>query len=96
MENEVEVRCKTQRSTSNKWTFFNNKLPKSEVIYFSQVILIYIVSIACVVNLSIAQGNLHIWSNILCACIGYMIPAPRIKKLKNNNNHESIFSDTSE
>ena len=95
MESDLEIRHNSVRPTSNKWSIFNKKLPKSEVIYFTQVSLIYIVSIACVINLSISSGNLYIWSNLLCACIGYMIPAPSIKnKNKYINNESTIFPNT--
>jgi len=97
MENEINIRCNSVSSTSNKWTILNNIFPQSEVIYFSQVILIYIISIVSLVNISLSQENSYIWSNLLCICIGYMIPSPSInnknKPQLQSKNESTILSD---
>ena len=55
-------------------------LPKVELTYFAQVLLIYIIVITCIVNLSLFSENHSLWSSILSGCIGYMLPAPNFKK----------------
>lgn len=54
------------------------RIPKSKVIYFCQVVIIYIVVIASLVNLSLHQENQALWSSLLSACIGYVLPAPQL------------------
>jgi hypothetical protein len=74
---------------SRRWTIFGGKFPKQEVIYLSQVILIYIVVIACIINLSLWDSNQSLWVSLLSGCIGYILPSPKLRK-----KHEPVLSDT--
>lgn len=53
-----------------------SKTRKSVIIYFTQVILIYTVVVACIINLSIGQDNPALWSSLLSGALGYILPAP--------------------
>ena len=66
-----------QRSNS-KWTVCWQKVPKEEVIFFTQVILIYSVVGVCLVNLSLDIGNTTVWASLLSGCLGYLLPNPTI------------------
>ena len=72
---------------SRRWSLFGGKFPKQEVIYLSQVALIYIVVIACVINLSIWGVNQSLWASLLSGCIGYILPSPKLRK-----KHEPVLS----
>lgn len=64
---------------SAQWpTVCGRDLPKDEVIYGCQVVLIYIVVIACLVNLSIGGDLLTLWSSLLSGSLGYLLPAPNL------------------
>ena len=56
------------------------KAPKKEIIYFCQVVLIYIVVIACLINLSLGTGLDALWSSLMSGSIGYLLPSPKITK----------------
>ena len=57
------------------------KISKHPVAYFCQVIAIFIVIIACVLNLSLNNGNKpELWASLLSGCLGYLLPAPKIKR----------------
>ena len=58
---------------------------KEELIYFSQVFLIYIVVIACIINLSIKNEHETVWISLLCSSLGYLLPAPTVKERKNES-----------
>ena len=74
------------------WSTICGKFPKEEVIYLSQVVVIFIVIIASLVNLSFGgKENDALWSSVLSGCVGYMLPAPRISKKKNE-----LLPDTTE
>ena len=72
----------TEEEYEAYWIVCCKKLPKKEVIFFAQVILIYVVSISCVVNLSLQLGNQSLWSSLLSGCIGYILPSPKFSKKK--------------
>ena len=63
-----------------KWSTVCGRLPKEEVIYFSQIVAIYIIIVACVVNLSLGGGNASLWSSLLSGSVGYLLPSPKIRK----------------
>jgi hypothetical protein len=68
-------------TVSRAWLTACGKLPKEEVVYFSQVIVVLIVVIACIVNLSFGDAkNDTLWSSMLSGCVGYLLPAPKIGK----------------
>ena len=49
--------------------------------YGSQVLAIFTVIVACIVNFSIGADKSELWSSLLSGALGYLLPAP---KLKNN------------
>lgn len=75
----------TRSNTSSKWHFCGRLLPRSEIVFFVQVILIYIVVIVSIVNLTIGRSDDKLWIALLSSSIGYLLPNP---SLKLNNNKE--------
>lgn len=68
-------------SDGNGWHLpFGHRLPKSEIVFFVQVILIYIVVITSIVNLTINQGEGKLWTALLSSCLGYILPNPSLKR----------------
>ena len=78
-----------EQSSRSNWNVFGNKIPKEEIVFFTQVILIYIVCVTCLINLSIGNGNSNLWTSLLSGSLGYLLPAPKLRK------HESVLSHTS-
>ena len=68
----------------NNWKLCGSRIPRPEVVYFSQVIIIYITVITCIINLSINNSNNELWIALMGSCLGYILPNPSIgrKKLK--------------
>ena len=54
---------------------------KSDVVFFSQVILIYIVVICSLINISLGS-SLQLWIILLTSCLGYLLPNPSLKTVK--------------
>ena len=55
------------------------KFPKEEVVFFMQVILIYIVVITSMVNISLGDKD-QLWVLLLTSSIGYLLPNPTLRK----------------
>jgi len=53
-----------------------------EVVFFSQIVALYIVIITCLINLSLTSGTQELWISLLSASIGYLLPNPSIKNTK--------------
>ena len=60
------------------WNLLGKRLPQNEVVYFTQVVLIFTVIITCIVNLSRGQGDSNLWTCLLSSCLGYLLPNPKI------------------
>ena len=68
-------------STSARWSFGKTKVPRSEIVFFSQTLIIFTVIVSCIYNLSKEDRvDETLWSTLLASCLGYMLPAPKIRK----------------
>lgn len=87
--------------TIEEWRVCGRKVPKSEVEFLSQVILIYIVVIASLANIAVGR-NPEIFTSLLSICLGAVLPNPQFKRtrlIKSSHNtsdgrHELIPSNT--
>src|SRR5271163_2455129 len=55
-----------------------------QIIYYCQVVAIYIIVIARLVNLSVGGNKDTVWASMLSASIGYLLPSPKFKRSKND------------
>jgi hypothetical protein len=69
-----------QDSNSNSWKVCGSRMPKSELVFFSQVIILYVVVCLCLYNLTTGRGDSNLWSALLSGCLGYLLPNPTIKQ----------------
>ena len=77
-------------SEKEEWKMFGYSIPKAEMVYFSQVIALYIVILVCLVNLCIGSVRDDIWVSLLSASIGYLLPNPSKKYRKIIVHYNSI------
>ncbi len=75
------VRLSRKDSCHSSKSLIHKKLVSREA-FFAQAILIYIISVACVVNLSLGTGPSHVWVALLSGCLGYILPEPKIRREK--------------
>jgi len=50
------------------------------VAYFSQVLAIFVVIVACIINLSLGDDKSELWSSLLSGALGYLLPNPKLGK----------------
>ena len=66
---------------SEKWKVMGKMFPRSEVRFFAQIVILYIVIFTCLGNLTVGKGDLNsLWISLLCSCVGYLLPSPYISK----------------
>jgi len=51
-------------------------------VYYTQVILIYTLSLACILNLSLGTEPMTLWISLLSSSIAYLLPGPKLKTEK--------------
>jgi len=76
------------------WKCCGIEMQRGQVVYFSQIFLIYIIILTCIVNLSLGNGDSNLWTALLSSCIGYILPSPKIKITKNKKNDDSNASNS--
>jgi len=67
---------------SERWQLMGSKLPKSEIVYFCQMIMVYVIIVTSIVNLSLQNGKNELWITLLSSAIGYALPSPTLKATK--------------
>ena len=66
-------------STSSKWHFCGHMFPRSEIVFFIQVTLVFIVAIVSIVNITMQHPDSQLWIALLSSSVGYILPSPNLK-----------------
>lgn len=69
-----------------QWYFLGSSIPKNQIIFFVQVIVLYVVILTSIVNLSLAHGDSNLWTALLSSSLGYLLPNPTLKREKRNED----------
>lgn len=67
-------------SHAERWHLLGTRVPQAEIVYFCQMIIVYIIIITSIINLSLQNGSTELWISLLSSCIGYALPNPKLKK----------------
>ena len=63
------------------WKFFNSRLPRSEVVYFTQILIIFFLIVVSLTKLVFSQLDCKestFWFSLLSCTIGYALPNPKL------------------
>ena len=85
MESVEEATPLRRLPSGDSWYILGRKVAKSETVFFSQIIIVYVVVITCIVNLSLDRGNSNLWTALLSSSLGYLLPNPKIKSQPKSN-----------
>ncbi len=85
MEDTTNVRFENTEledtgSNSRRWVLFGNTCPKSEIVFFCQIVILYTVILVSIYNLTKVDGNSNLWTALLSSCLGYLLPNPSMKR----------------
>ena len=67
-----------ERRTSRLWSIWGKRVPRSEIVFFCQMLIIYAVVTVSLFNLSRGNGTEQLWIALLGSCLGYVLPNPSI------------------
>ena len=68
------------RSNGERLHLLGTRVPQAEIVYFCQMIIVYVIIITSIINLSLQNGSSELWISLLSSCIGYALPSPKLKK----------------
>ena len=71
------------------WSILGKKLPNKEVVFFTQVILLYVIIITCIVNLSRGAPDSNLWTCLMSSSLGYLLPNPKLENTTKKKNEEA-------
>ena len=60
------------------WKVFGQHLPRSEIVYFCQMIVVFSIVAVSLYNLTSSKGDGKLWTALLSSCLGYVLPNPSI------------------
>ena len=69
-----------ETSSETKWTVLGKKLPKSEIVYFTQIVVLFTVIAISLYNLTSNTESRELWISLMSSSLGYILPSPKIKK----------------
>lgn len=97
--NEDPMQSDNSSSNTNNsmtWKIFGYNVPRSQVVYICQMIIITGVIISCIVNLSLKNGNSEMWVSFFGYAFGAMLPPPKLKKSIGKSKDIIVSSQTSQ
>ena len=79
-ETFIHVPQDETQPNGERWHFLGTRVPQAEIVYFCQMLIVYIIIITSIINLSLENGSSELWISLLSSCIGYSLPSPKLKK----------------
>jgi p-aminobenzoyl-glutamate transporter AbgT len=80
---DITSHSDTSSSSLNRvWKLCGEKVPRSQALFLSQIIILYIIILSCLFNLSFENGRSEMWLSLLCTCIGALLPQPKFHRSK--------------
>lgn len=73
-------RSTSSSSVSRVWNILGSSLPRSEVVFLSQMFIVCIIVIASIYNLSVGEEKTSLWLSLLTSSCSYLIPPPQFKR----------------
>ena len=72
----------SNESERKAWKFCNNiNLPRSEVVFFVQMFVIFSLITLCIIKLAFSSSTWEetsVWISIMSSLVGYILPNPRL------------------
>jgi len=82
-------------SATSRWNFCGDRVPKQEVVFICQLIATFSIVIVALINLSLDRPNRELWSTLVGAGFGYLVPCPSIRRRRRDDDDESFHGNAS-
>ena len=71
----------TDQSTGNdqRWCCLGHKVPRTEIVFATQVFVVFVVVVVSLYNITTNHPNLNLWTILLSSSLGYILPNPRLE-----------------
>lgn len=68
----------TLSNSKSLWECLGRKVPRGEIVFFSQMIVIFTVVVVSLYNLTTHHPYVTLWTALLSSSLGYVLPNPRL------------------
>ena len=75
------------------WSFLGRRVARNQVVFFSTLIILYIVIFASIINLSLANGDTSLWVALMSTSLGALLPQPKLKNFKSGQFGAEILDE---
>ena len=76
----VQMEASETHSDHQQWHLCGHGVPKSEIVFFCQIVILYTVILTSIYNLTKGHSDVQLWTALLSSSLGYLLPHPTIKK----------------
>ena len=78
-EEGQEVPTRREKRKSTLWDFFGRRVPKTEIVFICQMLLVFVVVCVSLYNLTVENKPDKLWVVLLSSSIGYALPNPTLR-----------------
>ena len=69
--------------SADKWVVLGKHIPKNEIVFLCQMIVIYTIVISAIINISLGNSK-ETWLFLLSTSLGAVLPSPKLKSAAKN------------
>ena len=82
MDEHTASRSCSHSSTesTDRWVVWGKHLPKSEIVFLCQTLVIFTVVISAIINISLGNSS-ETWLVLLSTSLGAVLPKPKLKSM---------------
>ena len=79
------------RPRTRLWHMFGRRVPRSEIVFCCQTLLVYVVVVTSLVNITLSNGPLNLWIALLSSSLGYLLPHPSLDKTDRRRSSNDVY-----
>jgi len=79
------------RPRTRLWHMFRRRVPRSEIVFCCQTLLVYVVAVTSLVNITLSNGPLNLWIALLSSSLGYLLPHPSLDKTDRRRSSNDVY-----
>ena len=79
------------RPRTRLWHMFGRHVPRSEIVFCCQTLLVYVVAVTSLVNITLSNGPLNLWIALLSSSLGYLLPHPSLDKTDRRRSSNDVY-----
>ena len=79
------------RPRTRLWHMFGRRVPRSEIVFCCQTLLVYVVAVTSLVNITLSNGPLNLWIALLSSSLGYLLPHPSLDKTDRRRGSNDVY-----